>query len=225
MNDQERQELVDRLGAISRPVVTLRHTLKWLAVWLGLLVVCAAIAVALFARMDVLPAVVIGLIMGFVAVVMIVCLYAMIVLLSGYLHWSAVQSGRRRGEVPQIREALDRGMVSVKRVTASSVAVIEEYEDEGRGFTYDIGEGRLLFLKGQDYAPVSEAMAWPNSRFEIVRSEDGVLWIGIFCFGEQLVPEVVIPSSACREEFVYAVHEELVTDELHAFCRRLTRGS
>jgi hypothetical protein len=34
---------------------------------------------------------------------------------------------------------------------ATDAVTIEEYEDEGAGFIFDVGNGQLFFLNGQQY--------------------------------------------------------------------------
>ncbi|HEV7591346.1 MAG TPA: hypothetical protein VGO40_24750, partial [Longimicrobium sp.] len=52
-----------------------------------------------------------------------------------------------------LTRALEDGRVTVKRVSAVAVIEIEPLEDEGTGYVFDLGDGRVLFLKGQEYVP------------------------------------------------------------------------
>jgi hypothetical protein len=54
---------------------------------------------------------------------------------SGRRSWSAPSIARRAGH----------------EVLATDAVTIEEYEDEGAGFIFDVGNGQLFFLNGQQY--------------------------------------------------------------------------
>ena len=57
----------------------------------------------------------------------------------------------------------DRGRVF--HVQSGRVVEFEEIEDEGACFAFDIGEGRILFVQGQEFYPDDE---FPNSDFSLV---------------------------------------------------------
>src|SRR3954465_9190104 len=69
----------------------------------------------------------------------------------------------------ELTRALEDGRVTVKRVSAVAVIEIEPLEDEGTGYVFDLGDGRVLFLKGQEYVPTEDGYdPWPNTDFELV---------------------------------------------------------
>ncbi|HEU0300708.1 MAG TPA: hypothetical protein VFR37_14660 [Longimicrobium sp.] len=91
-----------------------------------------------------------------------------------------------------LARALEDGRVTVKRVHAVAVVEIEPIEDEGYGYVFDLGDGRVLFIKGDHYFPEDEDAAWPNTNFEIVRvAADGMI-LNIYCHGTELPPLRVI---------------------------------
>jgi hypothetical protein len=166
--------------------------------------------------------------LGTVIVVLLVvagiaCFCAIFMLVSGYLHWRRVFRDFQKNDIPRIKSTLDRGQVHSKHVTASSVIVIEEWEDEGSGYVFDIGEGKSLLLKGQKFLPVDERMSWPSSDFEIVRSPVGDLWIGLFSAGDSLPPSKTISNEICRDDFVESEIEEVVEDDPDAVLRRIIK--
>lgn len=110
--------------------------------------------------------------------------------------------------------------MSVKKVVASAVVVIVPIEiDEGTGYLYDIGEGKLLFLAGQQYFPIREEedSLWPTDAFEVVRMSQGDYWIGIFCSGQLLEPRRVVPASEWREDFVFEHCEDVIEAKLDEY--------
>ena len=121
-----------------------------------------------------------------------------------------------------MKKALENGRVSIKKVKSNRVIEIEEYEDEGAGYIFDIGNGKILFLKGQRFFPADESMEWPNSEFEIVRTVHGNLWIGIFCYGKGLEPAQVIPTSKCKQDIVWADREDLLNGNVDDFAHSIT---
>ncbi|MCA9218267.1 MAG: hypothetical protein KDB27_34600, partial [Planctomycetales bacterium] len=180
MNEQERGLLNERtLSTV--PAVTLAGTALWLAVWTGGMLFCV-LAIAGLIILD--HPVLAGILGGPIALSGIVCLYAIIMLLDG--HFRLTRYHRefvRRDDIPVIKAAIDAGQVFVKKVSAEAVIEIAEFEDEGSGYIYDVGDGKSLFLKGQWFYPVCDDKPWPNSEFELVRTVHGNVWIGIFCSG------------------------------------------
>jgi hypothetical protein len=129
----------------------------------------------------------------------------------GCFRWRGYAKKFRQKTRPKVTEALADGMVSVKQVVATEVIEIEEFEDEGGGWIFDIGEGQCLVLKGQRFFPNDERAAWPNTQFEIVRTAKHNLWVGIFCAGTQLEPSQRIPSAKVPEKLIWDEMETVIS--------------
>ena len=219
MNAQERATL-DELAAGTDPPVTAAGTIKWVFVWSGGIIVCA-VAVTGLILADPNP-IIFGIIAGPIGLAAIICLCAIMMLISGHFRWSRYHRDFVRCDIPEIQAALKHGDVFVKKVSATAVIEIVEFEDEGPGYIYDVGDGKILFLKGQRFYPVSEEMLWPNSEFEIVRAVHGEMWIGIFCSGQELAPVRELQTSECIDEIVWAEREELLDGNIEEFALSIT---
>ena len=222
MNDDERSLLTSWVTDV-RPFVTLRETMKWSLIWSGGLI-CVGLLTAYMISFDVSPAggAILGVIVvGPVAIFGIICLCALFLMWSSYFRWSWVHRNFMRHDVPEIRQALLTGMVSVRKIKTTAVIELAEFEDEGSGYVFDIGDGKILFLKGQQDFPVNEEMPWPSTEFEIVRTYPGDRWVGIFCHGEKLVPVRTVELSVCKEEVVWAEREEVADGDPESFVKSL----
>ena len=199
--------------------VSLSATVKWVAIWTAALFVSGLLATGLAAMT---PPEIVGsvgfTVLGFAG---ILCLYFIVELIRSHIRWSHHERDFQQREVPEIQAALKEASVNVTTVRATDVAMIEQVEDEGDGFIFDVGNGQLLFLKGQEYWPADDAMPWPNSDFEIVRSAAGNRWIGIFCTGTALTPTTVLKGSECKHDIMWAHHEDVVTASMQEFVRSL----
>lgn len=211
MTDQECKSLQDQLA--SDPVVG-RWTIQWASVWSAGLIIIVLIAIGLV--MLKLNPILGGIVGGLLFVGGIICLYAVYAIISGYFRWRNHFGKFQNDIVPQIERALVDGRVHAKQVTASAVIEIEQSEDEGAGYIFDIGQGKSFLLKGQRYIPVDDTMPWPASVFEIVRSADKQLWIGLFSKGEPLTPIRVIGMEDCSEDFIESEKEEILEENPEA---------
>jgi hypothetical protein len=106
---------------------------------------------------------------------------------------------------PQIRAALENGRASVCRVTAVAVIVIEEYleEDMGSGYLYDLGDGTSFYLRGHEYDLDEGAGFFVPRQFEIVRTAENDLWLGIFHVDGRLEPELQVSMKEMPQEYVW----------------------
>ncbi len=220
MTRRERK-ILEEMIAGGLPVVTAGHTVRWVAVWTAGLALAGLLAYGLVS-LPIHPFVG-GLFGGILLLAALVCVWAIVGLIAAYFRWNSVYRTSRRDHVPQLEAALADGNVRAMHVEAAAVVEIEEYEDEGAGFVFDVGDGRLLFLKGQRYWPAEDRMAWPNTRFDIVRTVVGDQWVGIFCDGGPLEPVDVVAAADRREDIVWEEREETVEAELAEFVRSLRR--
>lgn len=129
---------------------------------------------------------------------------------------------RRESFAPQalrkLARILEDGRVTVKRVRALAVVEIQPIEDEGMGYVFDLGDGRVLFLKGQDFDTPDDEAPWPNTEFEIVRTVVEGRMLGLHCHGTALPPLRVIPAADVdpqkgwdeREEVLHMTMDEAV---------------
>jgi len=218
MRPSERSEL----ESMTRPesLLNIWLTLKWIAIWTACLIASGLLVYGLI-RAGLVAILVV--VLGPVLLLSIFCIYAIGLLVSDYIRWHRIDRRYISKVVPELRKALEDGRVVAKRVVASAVIEIEEYEDEGPGYIFDLGEGKLLFLKGQRFFPVDDSMPWPNTEFEIVRTAYDNQWLGIFCYGEKLEPIRRIPSHECRDEIVWADREELIEGDLERFADSLLK--
>lgn len=121
-----------------------------------------------------------------------------------------------------LARVLEDGRVTVKRVHAVAVVEIEPIEDEGYGYVFDLGDGRVLFIKGDHFFPEDEEAAWPNTDFEIVRAAADGRILDVHCHGTELPPLRVIPGHAVdaqkgwdeREEVLHMSMDEVVRSVL-----------
>jgi hypothetical protein len=80
----------------------------------------------------------------------------------------------------RIRAALADGRATVRHVTSDRVVVVEEFEDEGSAYIFDLGDDTSLYLRGGQYFPEDEGAPWPARSFEMVSSTLNHYWVGIF---------------------------------------------
>jgi hypothetical protein len=125
----------------------------------------------------------------------------------GFFRWRGYAKRFRRKVNPKVQEALADGRVEVKRVEAKDVIELEEFEDEGPGWIFDLGDGQCLVLKGQTFYPTNEQSPWPNDQFELVRTSKHGLQVGIFCSGKLLEPSQRISTAEFPEEFIWGEME------------------
>ena len=221
MNDQERV-LLNKLHSNREPSVSLTCTVKWVSIWCACIVACGLAGTALIAF-----AVhrVIGAILGVpLAIAAIIFLYAIILLIESHRNCSQQHYHFLHKKIPRIRKAIEVGSVFVKKVSSNAVITIREFEDEGSGYIYELGDGKVFFLKGQHFYPATEDTPWPNSEFEIVRTVHGDIWIGIFCFGVELNPIRELETRECIDDIALTDHEDVLDEGLEQFAKTITKA-
>ncbi len=220
LTDAERRCLQERLDA--QCPVSGRGTARWSLIWAGGLLLLALLAAGLIALRP--NPVLGGLVGGLLSVAGIVCLYALIMVVSGFLRWRQAYREFARDTVPVVRRVLREGRCLSRDVTASRVYEIEEFEDEGPGYIFAIGEGKSLLLKGQKYEPEDARMPWPAPTFSLVRSSDGELWIGLFSSGQTLSPLRTIQMDECLDDFVWSEREDVLEGEPGQILNGILKG-
>ena len=158
---------------------------------------------------------------------------AAVVLVVGYqIVAAAIRNARTRsyGDAHTARRhrdlarVLEDGRVTVKRVRPVAVVELEPMEDEGSGYLFDLGDGRVLFLKGSDYRPLSDDdPPWPNADFEIVRAALDDTFLDLRCHGDPLPPIRVIPGDECDPETAWAEREEVLDMTLEEAVKTVLR--
>lgn len=83
---------------------------------------------------------------GIIFVAGIICLYAFIAVTSGFFRWRRYYRDFSTDTLPVVRRVLEEDRVLSRDVTASEVYEIEEFEDEGPGYIFSIGDGKSLLL-------------------------------------------------------------------------------
>lgn len=197
LNRKERQILKELIGP-SSPVVTLSGTLRWFALWFGILALCVIACI----KAESLPG-------GPALVIPVASVVGLLAFYLAYLvassHFEISQRIRRfESNTPRLKADLADGHVSVLTVTAAQVVMIEQSEDEGSAYIYDLGDGTCLFLRGNDYEEEHDG-PWPARRFEIVRSASG-WFLGVSGVEEALEPARTIPMSEMPKNF-WSSHE------------------
>ncbi len=125
----------------------------------------------------------------------------------------------------KLARALEDGRVTVKRVHAVAVVEIEPIEDEGTGYVFDLGDGRVLFIKGTDYFPEDEEASWPNTDFEIVRTVAAGQLLDVYCHGTALPPMRVIPGNQVDPEKGWDEREEVLQMSMDDALRTVLHAS
>ena len=217
--NREELAVLNETVANTAPPITVRSTLKWFAIWASGILISAALAVWLVESFPKIGPVLAG-IPGAIGVF---CFLFLLLLLQGHFHWAANYRRFLRITRPSILEAIRLGTAKVKEVESKAVVVIEPSEDEGTGYVFDVGDGSLLFLKGQQYELVDKPAGWPNTRFSIVTTECGDIFVGIFCQGDKLEPVLEIDSKDCRPDVVWSTREDVIQGDLLEFSRSLIR--
>jgi hypothetical protein len=71
---------------------------------------------------------------------------------SGIGFWSVRSDGAgRQRTVGELESALRRNEADVYEVRSRAVAEVDEHEDEGALYAFDLGDGRLVWIAGQDF--------------------------------------------------------------------------
>jgi hypothetical protein len=219
MTDSERQILQQRIARMGRAPESRGGVGRLLAWCLGL-ALCIVLAGALL--LEAPGPVMTGVLGGVICLAGVLLLYGAFVLARSQIDQRRLRKYVETQVLPNTQAALTCRRVFVKRIRASSVIVIRAFEDEGDGYIFDVGQGRVLFLKGQEYHPASAGMNWPNAEFEIVRSLDRDVLVGIFCYGTKLEPVSTIDGRLYREEVIWEDREELAEATTSEFVARVT---
>jgi hypothetical protein len=110
----------------------------------------------------------------------------------------------------EIARMLEDGRVTVRRVRAVAVVEIEPLEDEGTGYVFDLGDGRVLFFKADACLPTDAEAPWPNTEFEIVRAAANGDILDVHCHGTALPPLRTVPSDQVDPQAGWDAREEVL---------------
>jgi hypothetical protein len=141
--------------------------------------------------------------------------------------WAIAAGSARRDlqrDARRLEEALELDRAHVVRVRAEAMIVFEEIEDEGAKLAFQIEEGRVLFLCGQDFYPTKR---FPSRDFSLVhiRDREGVLVeMRIENQGEKLRPLRTLPADVGRT-LILPGHLETIPAELSNLELALERRS
>jgi hypothetical protein len=96
--------------------------------------------------------------------------------------------------VRRFESALRLNTASTVRIQSTEMVEFEEEEDEGARYAFQLADGRIVFLSGQEFY---SSRQFPNSDFSLVdiRSEDGTAIVGhIKKRGRRIEPTRTIPA-------------------------------
>ena len=123
----------------------------------------------------------------------------------------------------EVARVLEDGRVTVRRVHAVAVVEIEPLEDEGTGYVFDLGDGRVLFFKA-DFVPVDDdGASWPNTDFEIVRAAAGGELLDVRCHGTALPPLRVVRHDDVDPQKGWDAREEVLPMSVDEAVRTVLR--
>ncbi|HSR40734.1 MAG TPA: hypothetical protein VLL48_01145 [Longimicrobiales bacterium] len=143
-----------------------------------------------------------------------------------WLRWDARKDAARlRAMAGTAESALEADRAEVYDVRARAFAELEEYEDEGPCYAFDLGDGRIVIVVGQRFYPEAR---FPSLDFSLVHPLDGEgaavdEWIEKR--GPRAEPDRVIPADV-KWEMEIPEHLSVVRvslDRLEEILRR--RGS
>lgn len=97
------------------------------------------------------------------------------VLLLSMLLWAYVSSSRElKAKILELEDVLSRNEVRVIRVLSQEMIEFEEVDDEGACYAFQVSDGEILFVSGQDY---HRSVRFPNTDFSLnqIRNHSGRL--------------------------------------------------
>ena len=97
-----------------------------------------------------------------------------------------------KGSIARATVCLESGSIEVTRCQPLAYVEFEEYEDEGEHYVFDVGEGTLLFLGGQDWYPTKQ---FPSTDFEISESHEELHEN----LGGKMEPVRTVPAAEAQE--------------------------
>lgn len=109
--------------------------------------------------------------------------------------WICIPEKRKlAADLAKFEKAAERYKAIVVQVRSDRVVEFEEVEDEGASYAFQLQDGRIRFIDGQDY---HASARFPNTDFSLVHilSDDGeLLESQIAKHGQKLKPVRIIPA-------------------------------
>ena len=217
LTEDEKMSLAQQANASS--LVNVRATLFWLFVFTLVLAICVgamAILISLSPTWGPILAACPGVI-GFG------CVLCIVMFLQGHLDHARFHRQFKVETRPQLLKAIEADSAIVREFKATRCIKLVPFEDEGAGFIYDIGDGSLVFLKGQAYEHDEEDQSnpWPNDHFSIVHTGCRKFLIDIELHGKCLEPIEEFDLGDCLDDIIWSVREDVLAGDLFEFTRSL----
>ena len=128
--------------------------------------------------------------------------------------WVVVEEYRKhRRQTARIENALATGTADEVRISTHAMVELQEIEDEGACYAFQVEEGKIVFVCGQEYYPTSK---FPSTDFSIIDilSRNGKLVESLVVeHGEKLRPLRTV-SSETKEQLQVPEHLELICGRL-----------
>jgi len=94
--------------------------------------------------------------------------------------------------IDEINYAIEKNIVEASRYQPAAVVKLEEIEDEGSAYIFQLDEGKMLVLQGQEFY---EDERFPNTDFELATvygKNNKPIMFNKFVFGKKLEPIKII---------------------------------
>jgi hypothetical protein len=128
--------------------------------------------------------------------------------------WTLIRSRRHLGaQIERLERALRRNEAREFSIQSSEMVEFEELEDEGACYAFQLNEGRIVFVRGQEYYPSAR---FPNTDFSlsVIYDETGIpIEELIHKRGRKLEPTRVIPAKF-KSEMLIPAHLEMIEGKL-----------
>ncbi|HBC64385.1 MAG TPA: hypothetical protein DC058_24620 [Planctomycetaceae bacterium] len=206
LSERELQALSRQLE-ITPLMTSIGSSVRWLTLATGIMGICVFLFVRGLFRQDG-PTGVWIIVVPVVVPVGIIAFYVVCTIVIGHVHWSRFARQFAMNNASAIRAAIDNGLACVCRVRSDSVVVVQEDEDGGSAYIFDLGDGSSLYLRGQEYFPDLESSPWPARQFEIVRTQVDRLLVGVFAGSEPAADIREVRMSEMPESFWFADEPE-----------------
>jgi hypothetical protein len=92
----------------------------------------------------------------------------------------------------KIEEAINHGKAAVTSIKTNKVIECQLRDNLSKGYFFDIGNGKTIFFENYHLAMLEFLGKFPNSDFEIVRTEVNNLYIAVLTKGKPINPIKVV---------------------------------